>query len=81
MAFLDVRIGSQNMGRLEIDLFEDTCPITSQNFSNFCSGNNEKQLQYSNCNFFRIIPGQFAQTGDLITNDGKNNVSTNGGFF
>ena len=59
--FLDVSIEGSLLGRLVIELFEDT-PITSENFRALCTGEkgkgkSGKNLHYKGSTFHRIVPG------------------------
>ena len=38
--YLDIEVDKKFEGRLEIDLFWDTTPITCKNFAELCIGNN-----------------------------------------
>ena len=59
--YLDVSIEGSLLGRLVIELFEDT-PITSENFRALCTGEkgkgkSGKNLHYKGSTFHRIVPG------------------------
>ena len=62
--FLDVLIGEQDAGRIEIDLYCDT-PKTSENFRSLCTGEkgrgkSGKSLHFKESLFHRVIPGFMA---------------------
>src|SRR3954467_7695240 len=40
--FFDITIGGQPAGRIEMELFADTCPKTAENFLQLCVGTTSK---------------------------------------
>ncbi|PAV92408.1 hypothetical protein WR25_23653 [Diploscapter pachys] len=59
--FLDVQIDAKPAGRIEIELFNDVVPKTSENFRALCTGEKGKgksgaPLHYKGSTFHRIIP-------------------------
>lgn len=38
VVFFDIAIGGISSGRIKIELFKDVCPLTSENFRQFCTG-------------------------------------------
>ena len=83
--FLDIAIGGQPAGRIEIDLHDDT-PLTSENFRALCTGERGdgtqgKPLHFKGCPFHRIINGFMAQGGDITRGDGRGGESIYGAKF
>jgi len=71
------------LGRVEIELFDDTVPITTRNFRELCLGSQGKSpegkiLHYKNCLFHRIIPNFMIQGGDMTRGDGTGGCSIYG---
>ena len=57
--FFDITIGGWPMGRIKIELFKHLCPITSENFRQFCTGEHTwggHPVGYKGSTFHRIIP-------------------------
>lgn len=73
--FLDIGIGENaNSGRLVLELYGDTNPVTVYNFRVLCTGElgtnaSGLRLHYKNTRFHRIITEFMCQGGDLT--DGK----------
>ena len=61
--FFDIRIGSEQTGRIVIELFYDVTPKTCKNFRCLCTG--EKGFGYKGCPFHPIIPQFMCQGGDF----------------
>lgn len=78
--FFDVAVGTKNMGRIEIELFDVDVPITCRNFRYLCSQHNQK-LNYVDSIFHRILPGYLIQGGDIINYDGTGGYSAYGQYF
>nr|XP_024391685.1 peptidyl-prolyl cis-trans isomerase-like [Physcomitrium patens]PNR43474.1 hypothetical protein PHYPA_015855 [Physcomitrium patens] len=81
IVFIDVKIGGQEVGRLFVELYEHIVPKTADNFLKLCTGvkglgKQGIKLTYRRTVFFRIIPGVYAQGGDIIKNDGTGGEST-----
>ncbi|KAI9345643.1 cyclophilin-like domain-containing protein, partial [Obelidium mucronatum] len=85
--FLDVSIGSSSAGRLVIELFSDTVPLTADNFRSLCTGEKGTStkrpgtlLCYRGSRFHRVIKDFMVQGGDFINNNGTGGESIyNGG--
>ncbi|KAK3229510.1 hypothetical protein Dsin_001391 [Dipteronia sinensis] len=68
--FFDLNIGSHPVGRLVIELFADSTPITAENFRALCTSENEigkngKPLHYKGTIFHRVNPKSLFKGGDL----------------
>ncbi|KAK3204505.1 hypothetical protein Dsin_018551 [Dipteronia sinensis] len=73
--FFDLDIGGNPAGRLVIERFADTTPITAENFRALCTGEkgirkNEKPLHYKGTIFPRVIPRCLLNGGDLTEGNG-----------
>ncbi len=95
VCFLDIDVATQSwfggaeakpLGRIEIELFDDTVPITTRNFRSLCRGDmgltpDGKKLHYKNSVMHRIIPQFMAQMGDFTRGDGRGGCSIYGTRF
>ena len=85
--FIDISVGKRSIGRVNIELFADTCPKTAENFRALCTGErgtssvNCKPLCFQGSVFHRIISGFMAQGGDFTKGDGTGGESIYGGKF
>lgn len=84
--FLDVDIDKQRVGRIVIGLYGHVVPKTVENFRALCTGEMGKtadgvSLHYKKKPFHRIIPGFMIQGGDIVSGDGRGNISIYGGPF
>lgn len=66
---LDIAYGTARPEKVLIELFDDICPKTCENFRNLCVGikraADQKQISYVNTDFDRVVPGKFIQGGDI----------------
>lgn len=63
MSFANTFVDMQtNMGNIEIELFDQKAPITTQNFKNYIKSN-----FYTGTVFHRVIPGFMIQGGGMTT--------------
>ncbi len=65
-----------NLGKVTVELFQDTVPKTVNNFISLI-----KNKKYNNCNVHRIIPGFMIQTGDFTHGTGQGGHSIYGKYF
>lgn len=77
--FLNIRIGSENIGQMVIELFSDVVPKTAENFRCLCTG--EKGFGYKGSPFHRIIPQFMCQGGDFTRQNGTGGKSVYGSRF
>jgi peptidyl-prolyl isomerase G (cyclophilin G) len=85
--FFDVEIGGEPAGRVTIELFDDICPKTCENFRCLCTGEmgvgkmTQKPLHYKGAPFHRIVKNFMIQGGDFSTGNGRGGESIFGGTF
>lgn len=77
--FLKMRIGSEEIGRMVVELFSDVVPKTADNFRCLCTG--EKGFGYKGSPFHRIIPQFMCQGGDFTKQNGTGGKSIYGSRF
>lgn len=73
--FIELSCGQRFLGRVVIELFDDVCPRTCENFRTLCQGTAGLStcgtpLHYKGTKLFRIIPNFVIQGGDVTHNDG-----------
>lgn len=83
--FLDINIGGNESGRIEIELFSDT-PKTAENFRCLCTGEkglgkSGKPLHLKGSVFHRVINNFMAQGGDFTIGNGTGGESIYGAKF
>lgn len=74
------------IGRIEMELFDDTVPMTARSFRELCRGGSGlspdgKPLHYKGCVFHRIIPDFMIQGGDITRGNGTGGCSLYGTRF
>src|SRR6266699_1809108 len=82
--FFDITIGDKKAGRVEMELFADTCPKTAENFLQLCVGTKNKvgkTLHFKGSPFHRVIPDFMCQGGDFTAGNGTGGESIYGGKF
>ncbi|KAK3193197.1 hypothetical protein Dsin_024507 [Dipteronia sinensis] len=84
--FFDLNIGGHPTGRLVIELFADSTPITVENFRALCTGEKGigktgKPLHYKGTTFHRVIPGLMFYGGDIGQGNGTGGESIYGANF
>jgi peptidylprolyl isomerase len=83
-AFFEIAIDGKPAGRIEMELFADTCPKTAENFLQLCVGTTSKAgkpLAYKGSSFHRVIPDFMCQGGDFTLGDGRGGESIYGEKF
>ncbi|KAK6541201.1 Peptidyl-prolyl cis-trans isomerase H [Orbilia ellipsospora] len=85
VVFFDVALGGTNgepLGRIKMELFADTTPLTAENFRQFCTGESKdargRPQGYKGSKFHRVIKGFMIQGGDFLNNDGTGGTSIYG---
>ncbi|KAK3183135.1 hypothetical protein Dsin_030421 [Dipteronia sinensis] len=84
--FFDLNIGGHPTGRLVIELFADSTPITVENFRALCTGEKGigktgKPLHYKGTTFHRVIPRLMFYGGDIGQGNGTGGESIYGANF
>ncbi|MCG6943298.1 MAG: peptidylprolyl isomerase [Thiohalocapsa sp.] len=78
---MDVSIGGEPAGTIEVELFQDVTPKTAENFRALCTGERGADLSYAGSPFHRIIPGFMIQGGDFTNGNGTGGRSVYGETF
>ncbi len=78
--YLDISIKNKYVGRMTFELFDKDVPKTCENFKCLCTGEkgigiSQKNLNFRDSLFFRVIAGFMAQGGDITLNNGKGGES------
>jgi len=64
--FFDISVGEEKLGRVEMGLYGEVCPKTTENFKQLCTG--EQGFGYKGSNFKKILQSLTIHGGDF---DGK----------
>lgn len=84
--FMDITVGTKEVGRIVIELFADKVPKTAENFRCLCTGErgrgaSGRSLNFKNSFFHRVINGFMAQGGDITAGNGTGGESIYGTKF
>ncbi|WJX42500.1 ribonucleoprotein, chloroplastic [Trifolium repens] len=84
--FFDMTVGGQSAGRIVMELYADTTPLTADNFRALCTGEkgvgrSGKPLHYKGSTFHRVIPNFMCQGGDFTAGNGTGGESIYGAKF
>ncbi|KAG7089673.1 hypothetical protein E1B28_011333 [Marasmius oreades] len=84
--YMDVAVGTQPLGRIIFELFNETVPKTCENFRALCTGEKGQtasgiSLYYKNSIFHRCIKDFMIQGGDFTKRNGTGGESIYGGMF
>ena len=78
---IDVSIGGEPAGTIELELFADVVPKTAENFRVLCSGEKGEEMRYAGSPFHRVIPQFMIQGGDFTNGNGTGGKSIYGDKF
>ena len=79
--FFDITADGEDMGRVVFELYEDTTPLTAENFRQIATGKNPAGYSYKGSKFHRVIPNFMLQGGDFERGDGFGGKSIYGRTF
>lgn len=84
--FFDINIGGHAIGKIIMELYQDSTPKSAENFRALCTGErvtkSGTRLHYKNTKFHRIIPKFMCQGGDLnVAKDNSDGISIFGQSF
>ncbi|KAK2659914.1 hypothetical protein Ddye_006447 [Dipteronia dyeriana] len=84
--FFDLSIDDDKAGRIVIELFADSTPITVENFQALCTEEKGmsivgKPLHYKGSTFHCVVPGYVVHGGDITQGNGTGGESIYGPNF
>jgi cyclophilin family peptidyl-prolyl cis-trans isomerase len=74
-------IEKKEFGRVVMELFNDSLPITTENFKALCTGEKGVPCHYKGNKFHRLIKGFMLQGGDTTAGNGTGGQSIYGEKF
>ena len=75
-AFFELKVETEALGRVEIELAEDIVPATVENFRRLCEGKGEKFSGYKGTLLHQVLKGQFIMGGDVSNQRGAGSHSS-----
>merc|ERR1719327_1804036 len=86
VVFFEMKIGEEDVGRIEMELFKGYYPKTAENFRCLCTGEkgvgkSGKKLYFAGSTFHRVIPNFMCQGGDFTRGNGTGGESIYGEKF
>jgi len=84
--WFDIKVGSQSLGKVVFELYDDVVPKTADNFRALCTGEKGKAkagvpLHYKGSTFHRVIKSFMIQGGDFTAHNGTGGESIYGEKF
>lgn len=84
--YFDLTVNAEPMGRVTMQVYQDICPKTANNFIALCTGekgncSTGQPLHYKGSTFHRVIKGFMLQGGDFTKGDGTGGESIYGEKF
>ena len=81
--YFDISLRGKDLGRIVIELFGENAPCAAENFRMLCSGERGKnpaqgKMSFKGCKFFKMQPGAYICSGDIMKNDGTSGYSVYG---
>ncbi|KAH7844699.1 hypothetical protein Vadar_030737 [Vaccinium darrowii] len=81
IVFFDISINNRLAGRVAMELFADTVPLTAVNFLLHCTGKNGASFHYNGTSFHRVFRDFMCLGGDTFEGNGTGGKSIYGPTF